>query len=132
MLTHSLELVKCTIHTGLWRNHLSASWKSVKQRGAVDTSPLPVPILISACLYSPGLCILGLFWSAPPTLSEIIKPGEKYGTGPNLFCSMKAVGVQGAFGNLQVEYKVWRIGFGKEMWWGRLLLLFSYKPFCII
>ena len=77
MLTHSLELAKYTIHTRLRRETIRPPMEiSETKRGRRHPLLRPVPILdLSLFVFTRAL--LGPFWSAPPTLSEIIKPGEK-------------------------------------------------------
>lgn len=80
MLTHSLELAKYTVHTRQWEESIHPPIEISETKGGwVDTLATLLCLLwISVYLYSPRLYMLGLSWSAPPTLSGIIKPGEKY------------------------------------------------------
>lgn len=80
MLTHSLELAKYTINTRQWAETIHPPMEiSETKRSWVDTLHSLLCLLwVLVYLDPPRLCILGPLSLAPPVLSEIIKPGEKY------------------------------------------------------
>lgn len=122
MLTHSLELAKYTVHTRQWGETIHPPVEiSEPKWGWVDTPTSLLCLLwISVSLYSPRLYTLGPLWSAPPTLSEIIKPGEKYWDKFQLVLFCECCGsTWGIWKFIEVECKVWRTGLGKEMRQGR-------------
>lgn len=130
MLTHSLELVKCTIHTGLWRETIRPPMEiSETKRGCRHPLLPPVPILdLSLFVFTRALYIGTFLVSPSHSFWDNKTRGEIMERVPTCFVLWKLWEYRGHLEIYKVEYKVWRIGFGKEMWWGRLLLLFLISP----
>lgn len=79
MLIHSLELAEYTIYTRQWKETIHPPMEISETKGGW-VGPLPSLLRLlwtSVCLFSPKLCISGPLCLAPPTLAEIIKPGEE-------------------------------------------------------
>lgn len=133
MLTHSLELAKCTIHTRQKGETIHPPMEiSETKGGGVDTlHSVLCKLWISVYLYSSGLYILGPLSSAPPILSEIIKPGEKYWDRFQLVLFGESYGRGwGIWKFTEVQSREnwnWE-GDGME----QVTAAFSYKPFCSI
>ena len=131
MLTHPLELAKYTIHIRQWGETIRLPRDiSETKGGGVDTLPFFLcPFWGTVYLYSPGLYLLGHLCSAPSTLSEIIKPREKYWDRFLLVLFPESYGMAwGIWTFMEVECKLWKTGLGKGVRWGRTLLLFLINP----
>lgn len=131
MLTHSLELAKYTTHTRLRRETIRPPMEiSETKRGRRRPLLPPVPILdLSLFVFTRALYVGTFLVSSSHSFWDNKTRGEIMEQVPACFVPWELWEAhRGHLEIYKVEYKVWRIGFGKEVGWGRLLLLFLISP----